>query len=262
LAVAACILIAVTALGITAAWFLREKAVLQTQVEGEVKLALRDADLLEQQQKWAAAAAAAQRARGLLRAGTPNEALQQLVDRRVADLALAADLDQIFTDRLVRLAERHWVTLSDPEIVTRYAEAFRNAGIDVPELSIEAAADIIRGRGIRAEIAAALDDWTAIRQYSSGVDDTFWKKLQELATAVDPDPFRVQLRQAWAERAKGNKVVDVKKLFASPELLDQRMQVLNALASSVYFFGGNLKGWRELLLTLHRRRPEDFWDQL
>jgi serine/threonine protein kinase len=215
LLVAAGILIAITAFGVTVTLLQRQKGVLQTQVEEEVKLALREAELLQGQQKWPEAGAAAQRARGLLGTGTANPALAQLVNQRLADLTLAADLDRIFTERLVRLADRHWATLSDPEMDNQYAAAFRKAGIDVHRLSVDQAAEIIRGRAIRAEIATALDDWTALRMYSSGKKDPFWKKLQELANAVDLDPFRMQLRQAWAEIGNPNKTLDPKKLIAS-----------------------------------------------
>jgi serine/threonine protein kinase/tetratricopeptide (TPR) repeat protein len=257
--VAAGVLLGTTAFAVTVAWLQRQKAVLQTQVEGEIKLALRDAELLEGQQKWTEAVGAAERARGLLRAGAASAALSRQVDQRVADLTLAAMLDQIMTDKLVRLAERHWTTLSDPEIDKRFAEAFKNAGIDVGELSVETAAELMQGRGVREEIAAALDDWTDVREATSGKKDPFWTKLQELANAVDPDPFRVKLRQAWAECTSESKVVDPKEIVASPTLLEQRMSVLHSLAFPVFFFSGKSDAWQQLLLARHRKHPEDFW---
>jgi tetratricopeptide (TPR) repeat protein len=255
LMVAACVLLAVTVFAITVGWFLREQASRQTQVEGEARLALRDAELLQKQKKWSEAAAAAQRAHGLLRAGPTDEALQRLVEERVADLTLAAQLDQILTDRLVRLAERHWETLSDPEIDARYARAFQEAGIDVQALDVATAAEKIRRRGIRAELATALDDWTATRHNTAGKKDQFWRQLLELANAVDPDPFRMQLRKAWAEFTGD----DTKKILAAPELLDQPMAVLNSLAAPVLIFERKGQAWQEVLRAIHRRRPGDFW---
>jgi serine/threonine protein kinase/tetratricopeptide (TPR) repeat protein len=257
--VAAGVLIATTAFGVTIAWLQRQKVVLQTQVEGEVKLALRDSELLEGQQKWMEAVGAAKRAHGLLRAGAASAALSRQVDQRVADLTLAATLDQIMTDKLIRLAERHWATLSDPEIDKRFAQAFKDAGIDVDELSVDKAAELMRERGIRDENAAALDDWTDIREASNGKKDPLWKKLQELANAIDPDPFRMKLRQAWAECTSDNKVVDPNEIVASPKLLDQRMSVLHSFAFPVFFFSGKTNAWQQLLLQRHRQHPEDFW---
>jgi tetratricopeptide (TPR) repeat protein len=255
LLVAACVLLAVTMVAVTVGWSLWEQANRKTQVEGDVRLAIRDAELLQEQKKWREAAAAAQRALGMLRAGPANAALQQAVEERVADLTLAAQLEQIFTDGLLRLAERHWETLSDPEIDARYARAFQDAGIDVQALGVATAAEKIRRRGIRAELAAALDDWTAVRQYSAGKKDPFWRQLLELANAVDPDPFRMDLRKSWAEWT----LDDAKRILASPELLDQPAAVLHSLAGAVVFFERKGQAWQEVLLTLHRRRPGDFW---
>jgi serine/threonine protein kinase/tetratricopeptide (TPR) repeat protein len=243
----------------TVTWYQRQKVTLQTQVDSEVKLALRDAEFLEGEQKWSEAAAAAKRAHGLLASGTVNEALSQEVDQRVADLTLAAALDQIVTDMLVRPAERDWLTLSDPEIDTRFAQAFQDAGVDVRELSVDAAAALLRDRSVREEIAAALDNWADVCEASSGKKVPLPKKLLGLATAVDPDPFRVKLRQAWTECVSDKKVIDLNEIVASPELLKQRMSVLHSLAFPVFFFAGKSNAWGQLLLQMHRQHPEDFW---
>jgi tetratricopeptide (TPR) repeat protein len=208
-------------------------------------------ELLQGQQKWAAAVAAADRAYGLLPGGTANEPLRELAEHRLTELTLAAELDRIFTDAMVELADRLWSTLGDPGIDKRYAAAFRDAGIDVQRLSVERAADRIRRCSTRAEIAAALDHWTAIRAYSTGKGKGLWKKLQELATAVDPDPFRVKLRKVWADWD------DPQHLLASPELLDQPMPVIMSLALTGFV---NEEGkWLGVLRALHRRHPQDFW---
>jgi serine/threonine protein kinase/tetratricopeptide (TPR) repeat protein len=256
---AACVLSGATAIAITVTWLQHKKAALQTQVEGEVKQALRDAQFLLGQGKRPEAAATAKRARVLLTAGTGNEELRELVDQRVIDLTLAADLESIRTDRLDRLADDYWATLSNPQIDKRYADAFRNAGIDMQELSVEAAAEIIHRRAIPGLLFSDLDTWTAIRKYSTSEDDTFWKKLQELANAVDHDPFRAQLREAWAECTKDKNTVDTEKILNSPKLLEQPTLVLESLAWPVFSATGKREAWGRLLLQKHRNHPEDFW---
>jgi serine/threonine protein kinase/tetratricopeptide (TPR) repeat protein len=255
LAVVALILIAVTVFCGSVGWFLWEKSSRQARIEADVLLALRDADLLQQQLRWTYAMEAAKRAQGLLRSGPANRELSRLVDQRVSDLTLAARVDLIFTDRLERLAHRGWSTLSDPEIDTLYARAFQTAGIDVRRLSVAEAAEMIQRRGIRKEIAAALDVWTAVRHDSSGKADPFWRKLQALATAVDPDPFRVRLRQSWADF----NVPDAKRIFAAPETLDQPIAVLMSLAEPLLIWERDHQAWWELLGRLHQRHPEDFY---
>jgi tetratricopeptide (TPR) repeat protein len=234
-------------------WSLWEQSRRKARVEADVALVLRDADLLGQQGKWTEAMDTAKRAQGLLGAGPSSAALNRLVRQRVSDLTLATYVDSISTDRLVRLADRDWSTLSDPEIDARYARAFANAGIDMHSLSVERAADLIGRSPVRAELAAALDHWTTVRQATSGKDDPFWKKLQAVATAVDPDPFRVKLRQSWAEF----NVPDAKRIFDSPEVLDQPMAVLMSLAMPLLIWES--QRWRELLGKIHSRHPDDFW---
>jgi serine/threonine protein kinase/tetratricopeptide (TPR) repeat protein len=253
--VAACVVFGSTVFGVTVARLQRQREIVQSLVEGEVRLALREADLFGEQRKWAEATAAANRAQGLLQAETADGALRQSVDRRRKDLMLAAELEQIFTEQMLDLAEGWWSTLSNPGIDHRYAEAFQKAGIDVQRLSVEAAADIIRERGIRMEIANALDCWTCIHAYSTGKQNKHWKKLQQLATAVDPDPFRVKLRKVWAD------FNDPQKIVASPELLEQPMPVIMSLAMPI-LKAKSLQGddgWKQVLLGLHRRNPQDFW---
>jgi tetratricopeptide (TPR) repeat protein len=239
--------------GGTVSWLQKQRAELQIHVEGEVRLALGDADLLQRQQKWKEAAAAAERAKGLI-ADTTSKSLKELVNQRSLDLTLAAELDQIYMDRMVAVAESWWSELGNPPIDKRYAEAFKKAGIDVHELSVQEAAEKIRERGISAEIAAALDNWTTVRAYSEGKKkDTFWKKLQELATAVDPDPYRVKLRGVEANFNDPEKILD------SPQLLEQPMPVIMSLALSLLKIERREGRYEKVLRELQRRHPQDFW---
>jgi tetratricopeptide (TPR) repeat protein len=255
--IAACVVLGATVFGVTVTWLQRQQSSLQKQIEGEVNLALGQADLLEKQTKWSEARDAVKRAQGLLGKGTANEALQQRVQERLTDLVLAAELEQIFTDRMLSLAEIWWGELSNPGIDKRYAEAFQNAGIDVQTLSVEEAAEKIGQRGIRAEIAAALDNWTVVRAYSVGFrnkeQDQVWKKLQELATVVDPEPYRVKLRKVERE------FDDPQKLLDSPELLEQPMPVIMSLALPVLKAERREGRYEKVLRKLHQRHPQDFW---
>jgi serine/threonine protein kinase/Flp pilus assembly protein TadD len=256
---AAGVLLAAAAFGGTAAWLHQQKSALRTQVEGEVRFALHDADLLQGQKKWGEAAAAAQQAKGLLAAGTADAALAAVVEQRAADLTLVAELEQIFTDRMVALAENWWSDYGNPGIDQRYAETFRNAGIDVHALSVEEAAEQIRARDVRAELAAALDSWMRVRGDSFAGPDPFWKKLQELGTAVDPDPYRVQLRSLGSLRDKVPT-----QFLDSAELLDQPMPVIFSLAvprlKILRLVEPRRAGrYEEVLRALHLRHPQDFW---
>src|SRR5262249_41669746 len=117
------------------------------------------------------------------------------------------------------------------------------------------AAELIRRRRLQAEVAAALDHWTTVRHATNGRADPFWRKLQALANAVDPDTFRVRLRRSWAH----NDFPDAGRIAASAEALDQPMPVLMSLAMPLLILEGEGRHWRELLVRIHRRHPDDFW---
>src|SRR5262249_7799890 len=75
-----------------------------------------------------------------------------------------------------------------------YAAAFRDFGVDVEALPAEESAARLRARpAVAIALAVALDDWarTGYRR-----DPEQSKRLWALATAGDPDPRRVGVRQA------------------------------------------------------------------
>src|SRR5690606_11405053 len=73
-------------------------------------------------------------------------------------------------------------------IPREYATAFRNYGIDVENLTWELAADQIRARSIRSELATTLDHWAA-SLIRGDADRQLPRKLMSVAQEVDPDPF-------------------------------------------------------------------------
>jgi serine/threonine protein kinase/tetratricopeptide (TPR) repeat protein len=83
-----------------------------------------------------------------------------------------------------------------------YAQAFRNYGIDVAVLSPEEAAERIRARPIRLELALALDFWAMIRASGYNREPPDPKTLSEIARSADPDPWRNGLRNALDSRKR------------------------------------------------------------
>src|SRR5262249_49082261 len=78
-----------------------------------------------------------------------------------------------------------------------YENAFRDYGLDVAALPVEAAAERIRAQAVWKELVAALDNWARASQYTWGEADPRWQHLLAVARAADPDPWRNQLRDAW-----------------------------------------------------------------
>jgi serine/threonine-protein kinase len=106
-----------------------------------------------------------------------------------------------------------------------FTEAFREFGIDVPELPVDEAAQRIRARSVRLELAWALDYWStkrifvasAIRamiEQKTGVRQADrpqlnWQHLLEVAKVADPDPWRNRLRDAMKRGNDRNTLLDL-----------------------------------------------------
>ena len=84
-----------------------------------------------------------------------------------------------------------------------YAEAFRGAGIDLASLPPADAGARIKARPplVATALAAALDDWAAIRR-SKRKDADKAAQLSQAARVADPDPWRNDLRTALDQSDK------------------------------------------------------------
>ena len=154
------------------------------EASGRVNTAIQDATRLRGQAQgaavgnvaaWAAAAAAAERARDLLEPGVDPlvrkqvlELAANLADERVQAeaAAAAAERDRGLLDRLVAI--RLAIGL---ESAAAYADAFRDAGLDLAVLPANDAGQQIRGRptAVATAMVAAVDDWASIRGGKAGV---------------------------------------------------------------------------------------------
>lgn len=191
-----------------------------------------------------------------------DHSLQMLFDERSADLDMASRLETIRLDLLTRIndTESGWNTLlENPQSDGEYARAFEEFGIDVRKIDSDTAADRIRRRSISAELAFALDDWFTVRHYlvelKDNAADPLLRRLQELATAVDPDPMRVRLRDAWAKGWLGMQPEEMEALCNDPELMNQ--PTITLISLGLRFVPGHHHV--RLLREMHSRHPDDFW---
>jgi tetratricopeptide (TPR) repeat protein len=227
-------------------WWAQRRAAL----EGEVKAAVAESLRLQEEDRWPEALSAARRAEALLAGGAVDAELQRRVRERRADLEMVARLEEI---RLLQAGEKD--ERYDPARHNRaYADAFREYGIDMATLDPLEAADRIRKKDVRAQLAAALDEWAMLRRYIWKKDDTTWKDLLTTARAGDPDAWRNRLRDALEHRD----AQALKELAASE-------QTAGLPPSTLVLMGGALRanGGREQAVTLlrqaQRRHPGDFW---
>jgi eukaryotic-like serine/threonine-protein kinase len=185
------------------------------ETSGRINEALRDATRLrglaqgaavDEPGPWAVAASAADKARDLLEPGIEPGLRKQVEDlatglaaeRGQAEAAAqAARRDRTVLDRLVDIRSAEADDWDGRSTDAAYADAFRDAGLDVAALSVEEAAGRIRGRppATATALASAVDDWAAIRR-DRRKDRAGAASLVALARAADPDDWRNRLRTA------------------------------------------------------------------
>jgi serine/threonine protein kinase/Flp pilus assembly protein TadD len=254
LAVAGLTLFFMVLLGMGAGWLIRDKSARHAAVARELELAMQEASTLQEQKKWPEAREAAKQAQRIL-AGQGNEEIRERVHQLRKDLEMVLRLEEIRLPPTVAGVEGDF---DDLAAVASYAQAFREYDIDVSTLEPAQAAERIRARSIRLELALALDHWARYARGTSKPDDpkaneTSVAQLIAVARAADPDPWRNQLRDAWEQRRSET----LKKLVALPDVNSLPAQTWSLLV----LFNSSL-GREQALAVLRlaqRKFPDDYW---
>ena len=189
----------------------REKRIEQTRAV--VEAAHGEAIEFGRAGKATEALASARRALTLAETGDADAALLErargFVTQAEADLAAAErehglrEQDERLRERLIALRIEQIGTLGNRErekqLDGRFAEAFRDYGVDLEGDDLVPALKRIRERAIAGEVALALDDWGRVRRHVHGAQSEQAENLFVLAMDLDPDPRRQRLRQAIAD---------------------------------------------------------------
>jgi serine/threonine protein kinase/Tfp pilus assembly protein PilF len=245
---AAFLLLAALTLASCIGWVVNDHRARQVATDEAADHALQEAVELQGKRKWPQALAAAKLAEGIL-AGGGSAHLRRRVGERREDLEMVLRLEHL------RLPppERSISNFNPPgNDDAAYARAFRDFGIDVEALEPNEAAERIRARSIWLELAIALDNWAACLQLKRGADYSGSKKLLTTAKIVDPDPWRVQMRDAVAPH-------DEAALNRLATTVNVRELPLQSLSLLVYKARMDPKVERPLLLRAQSEHPEDFW---
>jgi serine/threonine-protein kinase len=181
-------------------------------------------------------------ARWRLEEGGPED-LRGEVGRALADAELVRQLDA---------ARLRAYTFAGPGLdraggERAYAAAFAAAGLGREDDDAEVVAARVRASAVRAEVVAALDDWSGI---AGPTPRREW--LMAVARGADPDPERDRLRQPalWRDKAALLRLAGE----ARPEGLSPQMA--GALGWALHANGGDPV---PLLRGALVRHPGDFW---
>jgi serine/threonine-protein kinase len=243
------------------------------ETSGRVNVALQEATRLRGQAQsaavgemgpWTLAAAAAEKARELLEPGIEPALRKQVenlaAERRTAEAAAqTARRDRTLLDRLVDIRgaeaddEGGWGTDA------AYADAFREAGLDVAELSVEDAAKKIRARPpeVATALAVAVDDWAAIRR-DRRKNRAGAASLSALARAADPDAWRNGLRDALDTSDKAARLAALRELARSAPY-DTLGPVSMDLLGHALSAAGDPAAAETVLRRAQQRYADDVW---
>ena len=171
--------------------------------------------------------------------------LRRQVNQARADVILAQRLDDARAQAATLV---NAYGLYDPATAEPlYLSAFADAGLGREGDDSQAIAATVRGRAVRAEIVAALDDWASMTR-----DPRRLEWLLSVARGADPDEVRDRLRQPelWRDTARLTRVAsELRVAELSPQLA--------TTVGRVSRWGG---GEAIALLTATQNRfPQDFW---
>ena len=249
------------------AWYAKER---QRQVRANmVNLAFREAEVLrgmaeqvgDEPGRWVAAREAAHAVERLLADARDEPTRRRVADfvRTVTTSATAAENDQKLLSKLIDIRSAKGDDPDGSVTDEAYADAFREAGVDVATLPPAEAGAKIKARPatVAVPLAAALDDWAAVRR-SRRHDQAGAERLAQVARNADPEPWRNQFRDALDSPNK-QKRLDTLRALAGSAKVDELSPVSLNLLGAALFVAGDPKMAESVLRQSQCRYPGDLW---
>jgi serine/threonine protein kinase/Tfp pilus assembly protein PilF len=247
LAVAA--LVTLAGVGGSVGWALRDREARTQATEEAASAALAVSKRLQARGSWKEAREAVRRAGGLLARGQGNESLARQVRQQMADLGMVETLENLCLGMRVR------GSVDDQrQADCDYAKAFREYGIDVEAVEPSVAINLLKASAIRGELASALDNWALACRDIRKQHGLTWQRLLSLADAIDPDPERRAIRDAW--KRGDRKALAGLADSAAPALL--QVPNVDLMADALDKTGATERAVA-LLKKAQQHQPGDFW---
>jgi tetratricopeptide (TPR) repeat protein len=211
--------------------------------------------------RWGKAREAARAVERLL-ADAPDQPTRHSVTdlvRHVQEGSARAENDRDLLDRLIEIRLAKIDDRDGSGTDAHYASAFHLAALDVAARSpAEVGAEIkSRPAAFSVALAAALDDWAAVRR-DNRRDRAGAQRLAEVARTADPDPWRGGLREAL-DASEREQRLDAPRVLARSARIDELPAVSVDLLGSALRDAGDPQLAQSVLRQAQRRHPGDVW---
>jgi serine/threonine-protein kinase len=260
-ALAASVLALTTLGGLSTTYYLQQRAAraaaAQRVIDQVATLLAQAVARPEEIQRWEVALAGVEQADP---AGDPNTTRRLVALKEEIQAGLdAAQRDNALLDKLVDIRSAEADDQSGSATDVAYAGAFREAGIDLEKLPSAEAGAKIRARppSVALALAAALDDWSAIRQgrlASAGGA----VRLRDAACVADPEPWRIDLRNALDQADQAARLSALQKLEKSAKL-EELGPISLLLLGTALRGAGDAALAESVLRRAQQRHPGDLW---
>jgi tetratricopeptide (TPR) repeat protein len=261
LALAASVLALTTLGGLSTTYYLQQRAasaLAGQRVIDQVGTLHRQAlEHPEEIQRWEVAKAAVEQA---VDAGDSNATAQLAsLQKQIEDGLEAAKRDKVLLDRLVEIRSAEADDEDGSDTDSAYAEAFREAEIDLAGLPPAEAGAKIRSRSpsVALGLAAALDDWAGFRRVQRQ-DEAGAARLSATARIADPDPSRNELRTALDQPEKAVRKAALEALAKTAKFDELGPISLQLLGTGLSAAGENGEA-ESVLRAAQDRHPRDVW---
>jgi tetratricopeptide (TPR) repeat protein len=182
--------------------------------------------------------------------GTSRPDLLRLAKDLRADLDLVQRLERNRGALAARSADGMALDFGPTDAA--YVAAFAAIDVDPFRQTAAESGDRLRARSVPVQLAAALDDWAAVRRFQK--DEPGCLRLLAVARAADPDPWRNKLRDAVEQQDRA-----ALEALASDPAIREQPAVSRALLGKALI---DVRSFQSAVTTLEDARwqfPGDFW---
>jgi serine/threonine protein kinase/Tfp pilus assembly protein PilF len=224
------------------AWHQRQQATIEQAVADD----LREAEGLQERERWPEALQVLERAEGRLTGRGPAHLRERIAKQRQS-VALVQELEEARLQAATILRD----TLDYAGADRAYAAAFARHGLDLAALPPEQTGERLRALPIRARLVTALDNWASVKDRLPGGQG---EPLRVLARLADDDPWRQQVR----DPALSQDPAGLERLAHEPSAAEQPPASV-ILLSRALIEQKRPDSAERLLRQAQDRHPDDFW---